>query len=194
MKQLTGLLGAQQKCFPGTVTVLSGDDMAVTEFPGTNAPALAPQMSLYYVTQTDPAYVPAVPGDGADNGSGLNTDLTKALGLDDTVRYTNPLFANGHLALGFDAADLLYSESTTSTAAAGEQEQALARSAVTPGLRCPQESVSNGATGSMGFADVRHGLDFFKAVNMTGGPNPQRVTFQSYRQTVTGTCAPNVAP
>jgi hypothetical protein len=54
--------------------------------------------------------------------------------------------------------------------------------------------VSNGATGPLGFADVRHGLDFFKAVNVTSGPNPQRVTFQSHRQTLPGTCAPNIAP
>ena len=65
---------------------------------------------------------------------------------------------------------------------------------MTPNLRCPQEPVNDGATGHMGFADVRHGLDFFKAVNATTGPNPQRVTFQAYRQTVPGTCAPNIAP
>jgi hypothetical protein len=194
MTQLTGLLGARQKCFPGGVTVLSGDDMAVAEFPGTTAAALASNMKLYYVAQTDPAYVPAGTGNGADNASGLNTDLTKALGLHAALRYSNPVFANGHLALAFDAADLLYSESTTSDASAGEQEHALPRSAVAPGLRCPLEPVGNGATGSLGFADVRHGLDFFKAVNVTGAPNPQRVTFQSHQQTVTGTCAPNVAP
>ena len=194
MQQLVGLLGKERKCFSGAVTVLSGDDMAVTEFPGTRAKALAPDMKLYYVAQADPAYVPSTPGDGADNGSGLNSDLESALNLGDTPSYASPVFANGLLALGFDAADLLYSQSAAGGAGASEQEQALPRSAVGPGLRCPQESVGDGATGPLGFADVRHGLDFFKAVTVTGSPNPQQVTFQAHQQTVPGTCAPNVAP
>lgn len=197
MEQLVGLLSEQKACFPANVTVLSGDDMAVTEFPGTNAQALAPEMTLYYVEQTDPAHVPAVPGGGAssaDNGSGLNIDLQKALNLNGTPSYLNSVFANGLIALGFDAADLLYSESTTGVGK-GDQEQVLARADVGPNLRCPQEPIiSNGATGHLGFADVRHGLDFFKAANASSGPYPQRVTFQSYQQTVPGTCTPNVAP
>jgi hypothetical protein len=196
MKQLVGLLDTRQSCFPAKITVLSGDDMTATEFPRTTAPALAPEETLYYVAQTDPAHVPAVPGNGADsadNGSGLNTDLQRALHLGGTLDYSNPVFANGLMAPGFDAADLLYSESTAG-AGTGEQEQALPRAAVAPGLRCPQEPVSNGATGRLGFADVRHGLDFFNAVNATSDPNLQRVTFQSHRQTVPGPCAPNVAP
>lgn len=197
MSQVVGLLEQHRGCFPAHVTVLSGDDMAVTEFPGTTAPALAPGMTLYYVAQTDPGHVPAAhDADGVaaeDNGSGLNTDLQQALKLVTVPGYGNPVFANGLMALGFDAAAQLYSASTTGTGAA-EQEQALPRAAVAPGLRCPLELVSNGATGPLGFADVHHGLDFFKAVNMTGGvPYPQDVTFKFYRPTVPGTCAPNVA-
>jgi hypothetical protein len=195
MTQLVGLLRQQKQCFPPHVTVLSGDDMTETEYPDTNAPALAPEMTLYYVAQTDPAHVPAVPGgvSSADNGSGLNIDLQKALSLDSIPGYSDAVFANGHMALGFDAADLLYSASTTATGAGG-QEQALPRAAVAPGLRCPQEPiVSNGAMGPLGFANVKHGLDFFMAVNAASGPNPQHVTFQSYQPTVPGMCAPNVA-
>jgi hypothetical protein len=197
MTQLVGLLRQQQRCFPPRVTVLSGDDMTESEYPGTNAPALAPEMTLYYVAQADPAHVPPVPGGGAssaDNGSGLNADLQQALHLSSTPSYSDPVFANGHMALGFDAAALLYSASTTGTGA-GDQEQALPRAGVAPELRCPQEPiVSNGATGPLGFADVRHGLDFFMAVNAVSGPYPQRVTFRSYQPTRPGACAPNVAP
>ena len=195
LKNLVGLLGQYRGCFPAAVTVLSGDDMAVTEFPGNHARALAPGMTLHYVAQTDPDHVPPAAGGGAgsaDNGSGLDVDLQAALGLSGTLRYSDPVLANGLIALGFDAAHLLYNASTTN-AGAGNQDQALPRDVVAPGLRCPQEPVSNGATGPLGFADVRHGLDFFTAVNATG-PNPQRVTFQAPHQpTIPGKCAPNVA-
>ncbi|HEY6786586.1 MAG TPA: ABC transporter substrate-binding protein [Trebonia sp.] len=197
MKNLVGLLDQRSGCFPARVTVLSGDDMAVTEFPGNSLPALAPGMTLYYVAQTDPDHVgrAAAGGPGsADNGSGLNADIQGGLRLNGTPGYSDPVFANGIIALGFDAAHLLYSASTTS-AGAGNQEQVVPRDAVIPGLRCPQEPVSNGATGPVGFADVHHGLDFFKAVNATSGPNAQRVTFQSpHQQAHPGKCAPNVAP
>jgi hypothetical protein len=194
MNNLVGLLNQHPGCFPAKVTVLSGDDMAESEYPGTSTAALASGMKLYYVAQTDPDHVGASAGGGADNGSGLNADLQGALKLKDTPGYSDPAFANGHIALGFDAAHLLYSASTTG-AGVGNQEQVVLRDAVIPGLRCPQqEPVSNGATGPLGFADVRHGLDFFKAVNATSGPNQQSVTFQSHQQTHTGKCAPNVAP
>jgi hypothetical protein len=192
MTQLVGLLTGLKNCFPAHVTVLSGDDMTLSEFPGTAAPALAPEMTLRYVAQTDPAHVPAEEGT-ADNGSNLNTDLQSALNLNRTPDYQNPVFADGLMALGFDAADALYRESTTGVGA-GEQEQAVPRAWVAQFLRCPQEPVSSGATGPLGFADVRHGLDFFKAVNAAAGPNPQRVTYQSYLPTVPGGCAPAIAP
>ncbi|HEX3964578.1 MAG TPA: hypothetical protein VHZ03_49355 [Trebonia sp.] len=197
MNNLVGLLNQYHGCFPAKVTVLSGDDMAESEFPGTNTQALAPEMTLYYAAQTDPDHVGPAAGGGAgsaDNGSGLNADLQQALTLNGSLVYSNAVFGNGHIALGFDAAHLLYNASTTG-AGAGNQEQVVHRDAVIPDLRCPREPVSNGATGPLGFADVRHGLDFFKAVNTTSGPNPQRVTFQPpHQQTVPGKCAPNVAP
>jgi hypothetical protein len=192
MTQLVGLLTGLKNCFPANVTVLSGDDMTLSEFPGTAAAALAPEMRLYYVAQTDPAHVPAE-GGSADNGSGLNTDLQSALNLGQAPDYESPVFADGLMALGFDAADVLYRESTTGVGA-GEQEQPVPRAWVAQFLRCPQEPVSSGATGPLGFADVRHGLDFFKAVNAIDGRSPQVVTYQSYQPTVPGSCAPAIRP
>jgi hypothetical protein len=190
LPQLVNLLDTRRTCFAASITVLSGDDMTVTEFPGTTARPLAPQMTLYYVAQTNPAHVG--PGD-TDNASSLKGDLQVALNLATTPDYTNSVFANGLLALGFDAADVLYSASTTDSGLGGP-EQAVPRSAIAPGLRCPQVPVSDGATGPLGFADVRHGLDFFKAVNATNGPNPQDVTYLYHQATLPGRCAPNVAP
>jgi hypothetical protein len=183
MAQLVGLLDQHNACFAGSVTVLSGDDMTVTEYPGTTALPLASQMTLYYVAQTNPAHV-----GNDDNNSDLKGALQKAFNLGTVPDYSDPVFANGLLALGFDAADVLYNASTTDTELG---EEALPRAAVAPGLRCPQEPVSDGATGPLGFADVRHGLDFFEAVN---GSNLQNVTYHGHLRTVPGTCAPNVAP
>jgi hypothetical protein len=144
------------------------------------------------VAQTDPTHVG--PGD-TDNASNLNGDLQSALKLGTTPDYTNPVFANGLMALGFDAADVLYSASTTDSGQdGGGPEQALPRSAVAPGLRCPQVPVSDGATGPLSFAKVRHGLDFFKAVNATNGSNAQDVTYLYHQATLPGQCAPNVVP
>jgi hypothetical protein len=190
MSQLVSLLDARKTCFAANVTVLSGDDMTFTEYRGTRARLLAPRMTLYYVAQTDPAHVG--PGD-TDNGSSLNGDLQIALNLATTPDYTNSILANGLVALGFDAADVLYRASTTDSGLSGP-EQALPRSSVAPGLRCPKAPVSGGATGPLGFADVRHGLDFFKAVNATNGPRPQDVTYLAHQATLPGRCAHNVAP
>jgi hypothetical protein len=194
INNFVGLLDQNSGCFSRRVTVLSGDDMAESEYPGTSTAALASGMTLYYVAQTDPGHVGPSAGGGADNGSGLNADLQVALNLKDTPGYSDPAFANGHIALGFDAAHLLYSASTTG-AGVGNREQVVLRDAVMQRLRCPRQPVSNGATGPLSFVDVRHGLDFFKAVNATSGPNQQSVTFQPPHQpTVPGKCPPNVAP
>ena len=188
MAQIVRLLDQHEKCFAKNVTVLSGDDMTVTESPGTTAPPLAPQMTLYYVAQTDPAHVG--PGDN-DNYSDLNGALQTALSLGTTPDYNDPVFANGIIALGFDAADVLYNASTVQPRLV---EEALHRAEVAPRLRCPPQPVSYGATGPLGFADVRHGLDFFKAVNATSNSNSQNVTYEDHLLTDPGTCALNVRP
>jgi hypothetical protein len=139
-------------------------------------------MTLYYVAQTNPAYV----GDN-DNNSDLNGALQNAFDLGTAPDYSDPVFANGLLALGFDAADVLYNASTTDP---GLGEEALPRAAVAPGLRCPLVPVSDGATGLLGFANVRHGLDFFEAVN---GSDQQNVTYQGHLSTRPGMCAANIA-
>ncbi len=182
MPQLVRLLDQLKTCFAANVTVLSGDDMTVTESPGTTSPPLAPQMTLYYVAQTDPAHV----ADNDDN-SDLNGAVQTALSLGATPDYNNPVFASGLIALGFDAANVLYSASTHTPDLA---EEPLPRSNVAPRLRCPQDPVIYGATGPVGFAGARHGLDFFKAVN--AGPNSQNVTYENHQDTVTGKCTPNV--
>lgn len=188
MAQIVRLLDERAKCFAAEVTVLSGDDMTVTESPGTTAPPLAPQMTLYYVAQTDPARVG--PGD-IDNNSDLNGALRTALSLGANPDYNDPVFATGLIALGFDAANVLYNASTINPHLV---EEALHRAQVAPRLRCPQQPVTHGATGPLGFADVRHGLDFFQAVNAKSGANSQTVTYVDHLLTDPGTCAPNVRP
>lgn len=187
LPELSTLLEDHANCFASSVTVLSGDDMTVTESPGTTAAPLAPQMTLYYVAQTDPANVGS-----DDNGSELANYLQAALGLGSTPSYSDPVFADGLLALGFDAANVLDSASIQ-VPGSDQPDQPLPRAEVAPKLRCPQEPFSDGATGPLGFADTRHGLDFFEAVNTSTG-NAQNVTFVGHQATHVGMCAPNVAP
>lgn len=186
LQQLVGLLEEHGGCFAPEVTVLSGDDMTVVEFPGTTTTqALAPQMTLYYAAQTDPDDVAA-----SDNNSQLNRILKTALSLRTRPKYGDPAFASGLIALGYDAANVLYNASTTN--GRGQTEVHLHRAEVEPHLRCFTVMVTHAATGHLGFTDVQHGLYLFKAVNTTSGPDPQKVSEAGNRPTITENCAPNV--
>jgi hypothetical protein len=98
-----GLIASSAGDFADSVTVLSGDDMTAIESAAKLNP-LAPNTTLYYVAQTDPAHVAGT----NDNGSGLNVEVRDAFALRAAPSYDDPVFADGLLALGFDAADALY--------------------------------------------------------------------------------------
>jgi hypothetical protein len=186
LAQVEATLRQNATCFASHVIVLSGDDLSVIEYTGTTqGPPIPTQMTLYFVTQTDPAYVPP---DGQDNGSGLNIDLKAALGLASVPPYDDPIFADGTIALAFDAADALYQAATANGPVT--QQQLAGRASIAPNLRC--EAITGGATGTIGFADVHHGLNIFQVLPTTDH-GYQAVTLRQHTATTPGKCSPNVA-
>jgi hypothetical protein len=173
-------------CFARHVIVLSGDDLTSIDYHATSQSSIPTQMTLYYAAQTDPAYVPP---DGQDNGSDLNTYLQAALGRTSTLFYKDPIFADGTIALAFDAADALYTAATANDP--GTQQQLAGRASIAPNLRCTK--ITHGATGTIGFANVQHGLNIFE-VPPTTDNGQQTVRHVHGVATMPGSCKPNVAP
>lgn len=175
LSQLAGAINDKPSCFAGSVIVLSGDDMArwqttpsLQQFPWPSA------MTLYYVAQTDPQYVTRDgKDDHTDNGSGLNGQLQSAFTLASLPGYQDPIFADGTIALAFDAARALYQAATAN--------DANGRAATAANLSCFQP-IGGGATGTIGFG-VQHGLEVFKV--------PPGQTYGHYYSTLVNSVPPS---
>jgi hypothetical protein len=148
---LMSLISDHSGCFAPHVIVLSGDDLAKDELPGA-AYNLPSTVTVYYAVPTDVSQTAT--------GSSLDLDLYHALDLSRTPSYADPFFADGGVALAYDAAHALYEAATgTLSDATGS---AASRAGVPSYLRCTQ--ITNAATGQVWFSGVRHGIAVVRAI------------------------------
>lgn len=176
---LSGLLeflkDKDAECFASHVIVLSGDDLTKSEFTNFTSVPFPPHVTVFYTALTDTAKT--------GPNSGLTQALKSALDLSNLLDYADPVFTDGQLALAFDGAHALYN------AAVSSQALAYGRSGIPPALRC-SPSIVNGATGSIGFTGIRHGIDILRVVpNADDEPQVSQVF---YSATTSGTCTPVV--
>lgn len=160
-------------CFAGHVIVLSGDDLTKNEYNDSAGSFFPQNATLYYAALTDTAQT------GPE--SGLAQSLQNALGLSSLPGYADPVYTDGTLALAYDAADALYSAAADSP---GHR-----RSGIAWALRC-QVAITNGATGSIGFADAHHGIEITRVTaNQDGTPDLKPWT---YSGPSSGSCTPPI--
>lgn len=145
---LMNLLEDHANCFATQVIVLSGDDLSKDELTAPPVSGIPPNVTVYYTALTDTAKTgPA---------SMLAPDTKNALRLNSTPSYSDPYFADGAVALAYDAAHALYQ-------AAAQADGN--RFGVASALRCLH--LTNGATGPIWFNRVHHGIVIVKAAGQS---------------------------
>jgi len=138
-------------CLAAHVTVLSGDDLTKSEVTGISNLSIPPNVTVYFAALTDVART--------GRGSGLAQDVQNSLRLAAAPPYSHdPFFADGSVALAFDAAQVLDQAA---------EESGWERPAVPSWLRCMH--FTDGATGQIWFSGERHGIDIVKITAAPGG-------------------------
>jgi len=163
---LMSLLQDDSGCFAPDISVLSGDDLTKSEFASSTTYNVPAHVTVYYATLT------AASRTGP--GSFLADDLQRALHLRSTPSYSDPFFADGTVALAFDAAHALYAAAS----------QAGGRNGVPSILRCLH--ITKGATGQIWFNHVHHSVEI---IRVTGDANDHpRIAIVSHSATTGVTC------
>jgi ABC-type branched-subunit amino acid transport system substrate-binding protein len=170
---LMAFIQSHANCFASHVIVLSGDDLTKNEYNDSVGSFFPPQVTLYYAALTDT--------EQTGPGSGLAQQLQSALRLSSLPGYADPVYTDGTLALAYDAADALYS--------AAEDSADVGRSGIAGALRC-QVTITNGATGHIGFTDVHHGIEIVRVTAYPDG-SPDLTPWQ-YSGPSSGSCAPPI--
>ena len=186
LRGLMDFIKGDAKCFAPEVTVLSGDDLTKNEFNEPGTPFLPQNVTLYYTALTNTLKT--------GPGSGFTHDLEQSLGVripagQGSRDYSNPVFTDGILALAYDAAHALYTATENAASAAGGNP--LTRSSIAATLRC-MVPITNGATGSIGFSGVHHGLQVMEVTQSRDGTPDLRPDAAYYDAPRDGACAPNV--
>jgi ABC-type branched-subunit amino acid transport system substrate-binding protein len=170
---LMAFIQSHANCFASHVIVLSGDDLTKNEYNDSVGSFFPPQVTLYYAALTNT--------EQTGPGSGLAQQLQSALRLSSLPGYSDPVYTDGTLALAYDAADALYN--------AAEDAAGAGRSGIAGALRC-QVTITNGATGHVGFTDVHHGIEIVRVVAYPDG-SPDLTPWQ-YTGPSSGSCAPPI--
>jgi ABC-type branched-subunit amino acid transport system substrate-binding protein len=170
---LMAFIQSHADCFASRVIVLSGDDLTKNEYNDSVGSFFPPQVTLYYAALTDT--------EQTGPGSGLAQQLQSALRLSSLPGYTDPVYTDGTIALAYDAADALYN--------AAEDAASVGRSGIAWALRC-QVSITNGATGHIGFTDVGHGIEIVRVTAYPDG-SPDLTPWQ-YSGPSSGSCPPPI--
>lgn len=141
LQQLADLLRGRDDCFAHEVTVLSGDDLTKNE--------LTDPIHLDRPLPTSATLMYAALTDTPDPDSAVVSDVAGALFAtgSDKITGSSAIFGSGNIALGYDAAHALYHAATGSH---------LGSAGVEYRLRCT--TAGTGATGELGWHDVRHGF------------------------------------
>jgi hypothetical protein len=157
------------QCFPSHIIVLSGDDLTKNEYSDSTNAFLPKNTTLFYAALTNTAVTgPA---------SSLEQDLQNALKLSAPPAYRDHIYTDGFLGFAYDAAHALYAAAVNSPHRPG----------IAWALHC-QVTLSDGAAGPIGFADVHHGLQIWE---VTPGQNGKpSLTPLPYSDSSDGRCVP----
>ncbi len=164
LAELLDSISQSPQCFAQHVIVLSGDDLTKNEFNESPDSYFPNDVMVYYTALTNTAKTA---------GSPLVSDIERAFGVtvasdptsptSSTSPYGNAVFADGTLALAFDATAALYKAATDAYSEAGGQPDRVGTAAV---LRC---LTINGATGTVGFTGVHHGIQVMQVTPPANG-------------------------
>lgn len=153
LRNLMSMLGnLPSTCLAPQVTVLSGDDLTKGEVTGLSGVTIPQNTTVYFATGTDIAKTA--------QRSGLAADVMTAFNLVARPRYRrDPFFADGSVALAFDAAQVLDFDAERILDQPGVQT-AEVRTAMPSWLRCTY--FPSGATGPIWFSGERHAIETVK--------------------------------
>ena len=166
---MTFIQDKARRCFPPNVIVLSGDDLTKNEYNDSANASLPLNTTLYYAALTNTAVT--------GPSSSLRQDLQNALKLSTAPVYGDHVYTDGVLGLAYDAAHALYEAAVNSPHRPG----------IAWALHC-QVTLSDGATGPIGFANVRHGLQVWEVKpGQNGTPS---LTPRPYSPSSDGQCVP----
>jgi hypothetical protein len=182
---LMTFIGDNAPCFARQVTVLSGDDLTKNEYNENSNAYLPAGTTLYYVALTNTAVSGQQSHLKQDLNAAYDVSISPAAGSRNP--YTNPVFTDGELALAYDAAQALSQAAQSAYAAAGSPT----RSGIDLALRCAV-SLSGGATGTIGFTDVHHGVQVMRVTESTGG-TPDLQPEPYYNRPTHGACPPPIS-
>lgn len=139
-------------CLAPQVTVLSGDDLTKSEVTGLSGVTIPPDVTVYFAAGTDVAKTA--------QRSGLAADVMTAFSLTARPPYhQDPFFADGSVALAFDAAQVLDFAAERILNQPGARVGEV-RTAMPSWLRCTY--FPGGATGPIWFSGERHAIEIVK--------------------------------